>query len=71
MASRTVAHRRDGKQKRARPTPPTAPARSEVPETVPANRSREPARLFATKNDLPQATRAEVMALLGPSLGRS
>ena len=68
MASRTVAHRRDGKQKRARPTPPTAPARSEVPETVPANRSREPARLFATKNDLPEATRVEVIELLNQRL---
>src|SRR6267378_365936 len=68
MASRTVAHRRDGKQKRARPTPPSAPARSEVPETVPANRSREPARLFATKNDLPETTRVEVIELLNQRL---
>ncbi|HZE94257.1 MAG TPA: DNA starvation/stationary phase protection protein Dps [Gemmatimonadales bacterium] len=39
-----------------------------MPETVPANRSREPARLFATKNDLPEATRVEVIELLNQRL---
>jgi starvation-inducible DNA-binding protein len=35
---------------------------------VPASRSREPARLFQTKNDLPEATRVEVIALLNQRL---
>jgi len=35
---------------------------------VPATRSREPARLFQTKNDLPEATRVEVIALLNQRL---
>jgi len=35
---------------------------------VPASRSREPARLFQTKNDLPEARRVEVIALLNQRL---
>jgi len=35
---------------------------------VPATRSREPARLFQTKNDLPEATRVEVIGLLNQRL---
>ncbi|HYT64107.1 MAG TPA: hypothetical protein VEL50_09395, partial [Gemmatimonadales bacterium] len=63
MAPRTVAQRKDGKQKRVR-----APARPAAPETVPESRSRAPARLYATKNDLPEATRGEVIELLNQRL---
>src|SRR5437899_5677513 len=47
MASRTLAKRRDGKEKRVR----AAPARPAVspPETIPESRARAPARLNTTK----------------------
>ncbi len=65
MASRTLAKRRDGKEKRVR-----TPARPAVPppETVPESRVRAPARLYTTKNDLPETTRVEVIALLNQRL---
>ena len=66
MAPRTVAHRKDGKQKRVRA--PARPATPAAPETVPESRSRAPARLYATKNDLPEATRGEVIELLNQRL---
>jgi len=60
--ARTTTHRKDGRGARA------AASRSTAQETVPATRSREPARLFQTKNDLPEATRVEVIALLNQRL---
>ena len=69
MAPRTVAHRKDGKQKRVQAPPrPARSAPPAVPETVPESRSRAPARLYATKNDLPEATRGEVIELLNQRL---
>ena len=61
MASRTVTRRKNGKQKRIQ-----APTVS--PETIPESRSYESARLFATKNDLPESTRVEVIGLLNQRL---
>jgi len=60
--ARTTTHRKDGRGARA-----TA-SRATAQQTVPATRSREPARLFQTKNDLPEATRVEVVALLNQRL---
>jgi len=45
-----------------------ARARPAAQETVPESRSREPARLYPTKNDLPEATRVEVIGLLNQRL---
>ena len=64
MASRTLANRSDGKGKRAQ----TAPVRPEVRETVAESRSRGSARLYPTKNDLPETTRVEVIGLLNQRL---
>jgi len=55
-AARAVAPRKAG---RSRPA---------AQETVPESRSREPARLYATKNDLPETTRVEVIGLLNQRL---
>jgi len=60
--ARTTTHRKDGRGARA------AASRSTAQQTVPATRSREPARVFQTKNDLPEATRVEVIALLNQRL---
>ena len=60
--ARTTTHRKDGRGARA------AASRSTAQQTVPATRSREPARLFQTKNDLPEATRVEVIGLLNQRL---
>ncbi len=60
--ARTTTHRKDGRGARA------AASRSTAQQTVPATRSREPARLFQTKNNLPEATRVEVIALLNQRL---
>lgn len=43
-------------------------ARPAAQETVPESRSREPARLYPTKNDLPETTRVEVIGLLNQRL---
>src|SRR2546427_4441712 len=69
MASRTLAKRRDGKEKRVR----AAPARPAVPppETIPERRVRAPARLYTTKNDLPETTRLEVIGLLNQRLAEA
>ena len=65
MASpRTLAKRRDGKEKKVRAASP----RTAVPETVPESRARTPARLYTTKNDLPETTRVEVIELLNQRL---
>jgi len=55
-AARAVAPRKAG---RSRPA---------AQETVPESRSREPARLYQTKNDLPETTRVEVIGLLNQRL---
>jgi starvation-inducible DNA-binding protein len=54
--ARAVAPRKAG---RSRPA---------AQETVPESRSREPARLYPTKNDLPETTRVEVIGLLNQRL---
>ncbi len=59
---RTTTPRKDGGRARA-----TA-SRVAVQQTVPESRSRAPARLYRTKNDLPEATRIEVIALLNQRL---
>src|SRR3989449_3832266 len=65
MASpRTLAKRRDGKEKKVRAASP----RTAVPETIPERRVRAPARLYTTKNDLPETTRVEVIELLNQRL---
>ena len=53
---------KDGRGARA------AASRITEQQTVPANRSREPARLLSTKNDLPESTRLEVIPLLNQRL---
>lgn len=55
--ARTTTHRKDGKARR----PPAQ-------ETVPESRFRTPARLYATKNDLPEAARIEAISLLNQRL---
>jgi starvation-inducible DNA-binding protein len=60
--ARTTTTRKDGRGARA-----TASRISEQ-QTVPASRSREPARLFSTKNDLPETIRLEVIPLLNQRL---
>src|SRR5260370_7938054 len=65
MASpRTLAKRRDGKEKKVRAAAP----RTAVPETIPESRARAPARLYTTKNDVPETTRVEVIELLNQRL---
>ena len=46
-------------------------ARPAVRETIPEKRSSAPARLYATKNDLSEATRTEVISLLNQRLAES
>ncbi len=58
------APRKDG---RSRATPVT-PARPSAPETIPESRFRDGARLYVTKNDLPEAARIEAIALLNQRL---
>src|SRR5437667_257893 len=64
--ARTTTSKKDG---RARPRP--ARARPVVRETVPEIRSSAPARLYATKNDLSETTRTEVISLLNQRLAES
>ena len=64
--ARTTTSKKDG---RARPRPTRA--RPVVRETVPEIRSSAPARLYATKNDLSEATRTEVISLLNQRLAES
>jgi len=60
--ARTTTRRKNGRGARA-----TA-SRITEQQTVPASREREPARLFSTKNDLPESTRVEVIPLLNQRL---
>jgi len=68
--ARTIAPKKDG---RARPRPARARprVRESAPETIPEIRSSAPARLYATKNDLSEATRTEVISLLNQRLAES
>jgi starvation-inducible DNA-binding protein len=72
--ARTITPKKDG---RARSRPARARPRvretalETVPETVPESRSSAPARLYATKNDLREATRTEVISLLNQRLAES
>src|SRR5256886_4852758 len=60
--ARTTTRRKNGRGARA-----TA-SRITEQQTLPASREREPARLFSTKNDLPESTRLEVIPLLNQRL---
>jgi len=60
--ARTTTRRKNGRGARA-----TA-SRITEQQTLPASREREPARLFSTKNDLPESTRVEVIPLLNQRL---
>src|SRR2546430_10162584 len=60
--ARTTTRRKNGRGARA-----TA-SRITEQQTLPASREREPARLFPTKNDLPESTRIEVIPLLNQRL---
>jgi starvation-inducible DNA-binding protein len=48
-----------------------ASAAATVPQTLPENRVRDTTRLYPTKNDLPETTRVEVIALLNQRLAES
>ncbi len=67
MARTTTTRRKGGSKNGGRTA--RAPT-SRIPEqpTVPASRERDPARLFATKNDLPESIRVEVIPLLNQRL---
>jgi starvation-inducible DNA-binding protein len=66
--ARTTTTRKEGRRSKNGGGTRTPAARITEQPTVPASRSREPARLFSTKNDLPESTRAEVMPLLNQRL---
>jgi starvation-inducible DNA-binding protein len=65
MARSTATPSKDGRGARAARA---AASRITEQQTVPASRSREPARLFTTKNDLPESIRLEVIPLLNQRL---
>jgi starvation-inducible DNA-binding protein len=65
MARSTATPRKDG---RGAGAARAAASRITEQQTVPASRSREPARLFTTKNDLPESIRLEVIPLLNQRL---
>lgn len=67
---RTAAPRKDGRSRTAAPRPRPR-TRQPAAETVPESRSRDSARVYATKNDLPEATRTEAIALLNQRLADS
>ena len=63
--ARTATPRKDGGRSRsASRTADRIPAQTTVPES----RSRDTARIYATKNDLAESTRTEVIALLNQRL---
>jgi starvation-inducible DNA-binding protein len=66
---RTAARRKNGRSRA--PAAPAAPARAAAPETIPESRFKGGARLYATKNDLPEAARSEAIALLNQRLADS
>jgi starvation-inducible DNA-binding protein len=60
---RTATPRKDGRSRKAvAPTPR---------QTVPETRSRDTSRLYPTKNDLPEASRIEVIGLLNQRLAEA
>jgi starvation-inducible DNA-binding protein len=68
--ARTTTTRKDGRRSKngGGTRAPAAAARITEQPTMPASRTREPARLFSTKNDLPESTRVEVIPLLNQRL---
>ncbi len=69
MARTTTTRRKDGRgTKNGGRTARAATSRIAEPPTVPVGREREPARLFSTKNDLPESIRLEVIPLLNQRL---
>src|SRR5882762_3789239 len=66
--ARTTTTRRKGGSKNGGRTARAATSRITEQPTVPASREREPARLFSTKNDLPESIRVEVIPLLNQRL---
>ncbi len=70
MARSTTATRKDARRsKNGGGTRAPAPAaRITEQPTVPASRERDSARLFSTKNDLPESIRVEVIPLLNQRL---
>src|SRR6266404_8988162 len=69
MARTTTTRRKDGRgTKNGGRTARAATSRITEQPTVPASREREPARLYPTKNDLPESIRVEVIPLLNQRL---
>ena len=69
MARTTTTRRKDGRgTKNGGRTARAATSRIAEQPTVPVGREREPARLFSTKNDLPESIRLEVIPLLNQRL---
>jgi starvation-inducible DNA-binding protein len=66
MPRTTTTRRKNGRGARA--AAPAARITAPPQPTVPVSRSREPARLFPTKHDLPETTRLEVIPLLNQRL---
>ncbi len=66
--ARTTTPRRKGGSKNGGRTARAATSRIAEQPTVPVSREREPARLFSTKNDLPESIRLEVIPLLNQRL---
>ncbi len=66
--ARTTTTRRKGGSKNGGRTARAATSRIAEQPTVPVGREREPARLFSTKNDLPESIRLEVIPLLNQRL---
>src|SRR5881392_3776406 len=60
MARAAATPRKDGRSRAARAATPR--------QTVPESRSRVATRMYATKNDLPEATRLEAIGLLNQRL---
>src|SRR5258705_13664486 len=67
MARPTTTRRKGGSKNGGR-TARAATSRIAEQPTVPVSREREPARLFSTKNDLPESIRLEVIPLLNQRL---
>ena len=65
--ARTTTRRKGGSKNGGRTARAAASRIAEQP-TVPVGREREPARLFSTKNDLPESIRLEVIPLLNQRL---
>jgi len=66
--ARTTTTRKEGRRSKNGGGTRAPAARITEQPTIPVNRSLEPARLFATKNDLPETTRLEVIPLLNQRL---